>query len=440
MGFGHRVYKNYDPRAKIIKKATDDVFEVTGVNPLLDIAIELEKIALEDDYFVSRKLYPNVDFYSGLIYEALGLPVGDVPGDVRDRAHERLDRPVARAGARTRSRRSRGRARSTRASASATTCRRPARSAASAGVTAAHSVTRCRGRYRASYVLDATLPDGTRGPSSGRSAPEDKALLVAGRWRSCRAESRLARASSAAKPRLTLGRAALPDRGRRRSTTRARRGARRRARPLVGVAPLRARPPRTRCGRGGDRRRPTTLQGKGLGRTIGLRAGRRRAGARRSSASRRRMLADNVAAHRLFAAISMRLDTEHDGGVDELVAELPTPDRRRRARRCRGPQPRSAPDLAPRLLAVRGGHVLVKRVGSQVRARALRRARSAPSTRCGRGRDELERRGRGAPATTFLSREFEPVQQVGGRGELRGPHAAPVRGGIDVRGDGSTEA
>jgi citrate synthase len=79
MGFGHRVYKNHDPRATIIKKATEDVFEVTGRNPLLDIAMELEKIALEDDYFVSRKLYPNVDFYSGLIYEALGLPVAMFP-------------------------------------------------------------------------------------------------------------------------------------------------------------------------------------------------------------------------------------------------------------------------------------------------------------------------------------------------------------------------
>jgi citrate synthase len=74
MGFGHRVYKNYDPRATIIKKAADDVFEVTGVNPLLQIALELEKIALEDEYFVKRKLYPNVDFYSGLIYEALQFP------------------------------------------------------------------------------------------------------------------------------------------------------------------------------------------------------------------------------------------------------------------------------------------------------------------------------------------------------------------------------
>ncbi len=74
MGFGHRVYKNYDPRATIIKKAVDDVFEVTGVSPLLEIAQELERIALEDDYFVSRKLYPNVDFYSGLIYEALQFP------------------------------------------------------------------------------------------------------------------------------------------------------------------------------------------------------------------------------------------------------------------------------------------------------------------------------------------------------------------------------
>ena len=74
MGFGHRVYKNYDPRARIIKKACDDVFAVTGVNPLLKIAVELEKTALEDEYFISRKLYPNVDFYSGQIYEALRLP------------------------------------------------------------------------------------------------------------------------------------------------------------------------------------------------------------------------------------------------------------------------------------------------------------------------------------------------------------------------------
>jgi citrate synthase len=79
MGFGHRVYKNFDPRAKIIKKAVDEVFEVTGLNPLLHIATELEKIALEDDYFVSRKLYPNVDFYSGFIYQALGIPVEMFP-------------------------------------------------------------------------------------------------------------------------------------------------------------------------------------------------------------------------------------------------------------------------------------------------------------------------------------------------------------------------
>jgi citrate synthase len=74
MGFGHRVYKNYDPRARIIKEHVDQVFEVTGRNPKLDIAVELEKRALDDDYFVERKLYPNVDFYSGLIYEALNLP------------------------------------------------------------------------------------------------------------------------------------------------------------------------------------------------------------------------------------------------------------------------------------------------------------------------------------------------------------------------------
>src|SRR5438128_11540286 len=79
MGFGHRVYKNYDPRAKIIKKVAYEVFEVTGKNPLIDIAIELERIALQDDYFVSRRLYPNVDFYSGIIYEAMGLPVTMFP-------------------------------------------------------------------------------------------------------------------------------------------------------------------------------------------------------------------------------------------------------------------------------------------------------------------------------------------------------------------------
>ncbi len=74
MGFGHRVYKNYDPRAKVIKRLAEEVFEVTGRNPLLDIAIELERIALQDDYFIKRKLYPNVDFYSGLIYQAMGFP------------------------------------------------------------------------------------------------------------------------------------------------------------------------------------------------------------------------------------------------------------------------------------------------------------------------------------------------------------------------------
>ena len=79
MGFGHRVYKNYDPRAKIIKRIAHEVFEVTGTNPLLDIALELEQIALEDEYFVSRKLYPNVDFYSGIIYQAMGFPVDMFP-------------------------------------------------------------------------------------------------------------------------------------------------------------------------------------------------------------------------------------------------------------------------------------------------------------------------------------------------------------------------
>ena len=73
MGFGHRVYKSYDPRATVIKATANEVFEVTGRDPLLDIALELERIALQDEYFVSRKLYPNVDFYSGLIYQAMGF-------------------------------------------------------------------------------------------------------------------------------------------------------------------------------------------------------------------------------------------------------------------------------------------------------------------------------------------------------------------------------
>jgi citrate synthase len=108
MGFGHRVYKNYDPRATIIKRACDDVFEVVGVNPLLAIAVELEKIALEDEYFVTRKLYPNVDFYSGLIYEALNMPpemftvlfaIGRTPGwvaqwrEMLDDKEQKIARP-----------------------------------------------------------------------------------------------------------------------------------------------------------------------------------------------------------------------------------------------------------------------------------------------------------------------------------------------------------
>jgi citrate synthase len=79
MGFGHRVYKNYDPRARIIKQVALEVLEVTGRSPLLDMALEMERIALEDDYFVSRKLYPNVDFYSGIIYQAMGFPVDMFP-------------------------------------------------------------------------------------------------------------------------------------------------------------------------------------------------------------------------------------------------------------------------------------------------------------------------------------------------------------------------
>ena len=79
MGFGHRVYKNYDPRAKVIKEIAYQVFEVTGKNPVIDIALELERIALQDEFFIERKLYPNVDFYSGIIYEAMKFPVAMFP-------------------------------------------------------------------------------------------------------------------------------------------------------------------------------------------------------------------------------------------------------------------------------------------------------------------------------------------------------------------------
>jgi citrate synthase len=79
VGFGHRVYKNFDPRAQIIKRIADQVFEVTGRSRLLDIALELERIALGDEYFISHKLYPNVDFYSGIIYQAMGFPVDMFP-------------------------------------------------------------------------------------------------------------------------------------------------------------------------------------------------------------------------------------------------------------------------------------------------------------------------------------------------------------------------
>jgi citrate synthase len=79
MGFGHRVYKNYDPRAKVVKQLAEDVFKVTGLNPNLEVAVELERIALQDDYFIGKKLYPNVDFYTGIIYEAMGFPVEMFP-------------------------------------------------------------------------------------------------------------------------------------------------------------------------------------------------------------------------------------------------------------------------------------------------------------------------------------------------------------------------
>ena len=107
MGFGHRVYKNFDPRAKIIKKAADDVLSALGVqDPLLDIAKQLEQVALEDDYFKSRNLYPNVDFYSGIIYRALGIPtemftvlfaIGRLPGWIAQWKEMRINKePIGR--------------------------------------------------------------------------------------------------------------------------------------------------------------------------------------------------------------------------------------------------------------------------------------------------------------------------------------------------------
>ena len=94
MGFGHRVYKSYDPRAKIIKRTADEVFEVTGRNPLLDIALELERIALEDEYFITRRLYPERGLLLGPHLSGDGLPGHDVPGALRDSAHVGLDRAV----------------------------------------------------------------------------------------------------------------------------------------------------------------------------------------------------------------------------------------------------------------------------------------------------------------------------------------------------------
>ena len=141
MGFGHRVYKNYDPRARIIKWAADQVFEVTGRNPKLDIALELERIALEDEYFIKRKLYPNVDFYSGIIYQAMGFKpemftvlfaiprtvglAGAVAGNAgRSRAE---DRPAAPDLHRARRARSAGSAETSRQSRNPVTWSRPSR-------------------------------------------------------------------------------------------------------------------------------------------------------------------------------------------------------------------------------------------------------------------------------------------------------------------------
>ena len=123
MGFGHRVYKNYDPRARIIKRVAEEVFEVTGRNPKIDTAIELERIALSDDYFIGRKLYPNVDFYSGHHLRGHGLHSRPVHGAVRHPAHGGLAGPMAGDDGGPASARSPARARSTPARRSGTSCR-----------------------------------------------------------------------------------------------------------------------------------------------------------------------------------------------------------------------------------------------------------------------------------------------------------------------------
>ena len=125
MGFGHRVYKNYDPRAKIMQKTCHEVLDELGIkdDPLLDVAMELERIALHDEYFIEKKLYPNVDFYSGITLQGDGLPDHHVHGAVRARAHRRLDRAVEGNDRGSRLTRSAARASSIPARRSATMCR-----------------------------------------------------------------------------------------------------------------------------------------------------------------------------------------------------------------------------------------------------------------------------------------------------------------------------
>ena len=98
MGFGHRIYKNYDPRARLVQQLAEEVFAVTGRNPLIDVALALEKVALSDEYFIQRRLYPNIDFYSGIIYQAMGFPMDMFPVLFADPPDVRVARPVDRDG------------------------------------------------------------------------------------------------------------------------------------------------------------------------------------------------------------------------------------------------------------------------------------------------------------------------------------------------------
>ena len=323
MGFGHRVYKNYDPRAKIIKKATEDVFEVTGKNPLLEIATELEKIALEDEYFIKRKLYPNVDFYSGLIYEAMGLPVAMFPvmfaiGRTSGWIAQWLEmvQDSEQKIARPRQIYTGGRERDYVPIDAALAPGRCGRQRVRLRDAVRHARRR-RSRVPSLAWMFACAT--VRESSSGPSRPDDKALLVRGMASLSPRSARLR--FLAPKNRLTLAElryltevdhvdhyalvAVLADD----PTTMA----------GVGRWVRDARAPRRRRGRRRRRRLPPGPGPRDARSASALADGARALGIARFTAV---MLPENTAAQRLFAHISGRLTTRFDGGTYSLVADL----------------------------------------------------------------------------------------------------------------------